>query len=366
MTLHRATGAPTVSPVLLSTRTTTQKLVLLALHALLDGDPISPGPRREPLLFVAARTSLQHVQSSTSATTSSAEQQDTYCPDCAPYNLLRILDPDTGRGTGWYDSAVVKADQWDVSAAGWEECGVIANGHEHDHEKCAKLATMQVMRKCQLTGCHAVMRKKVGSELETTEVLWSGESSTWGGPKTKTETLGGPDESTWLAQMAPPGWAEAGLSHLQELPLLPQLQTASDEGKIIISLTCQKRPCQFKNTGNGWRQHSETGLCGEEGAAVTNSADFEQSHDAHFSVVAKSLLLGECRESACCAGVVEQGENGVCKDAAATDTETTSGKNGGQTPMRPLREYTVAADIVSVKADALAKPPVNCVGSWLN
>ncbi|CAD7932779.1 unnamed protein product [Amoebophrya sp. A120] len=273
-----------------------------------------------------------------------------FCPDCAPYNFVRVLDSNTGKGTGWYDSRHASR-----VTPHWENCPAARAAGQLDHEACAVEATKHLMDDCAAGGCHAVMRVKSGETLETTELVWPGES--WGGPKTKTESLTGPDSDNWPPDMMPAGWIEAGVSSP-----LAEFHYGSDTGQVILSLRCQARPCQLKDGGNyGWGVHSVTGLLGHGGTAKTIYTTGEDERNAYNT---------QCRKNACCAGVGHWEANFFWEESQYRCDQCTLSKchessyNRGQTVKQPLGNYLSSPNIVSENADALPKPPRDCVGTW--
>ncbi|CAD7932775.1 unnamed protein product [Amoebophrya sp. A120] len=208
-----------------------------------------------------------------------------YCPTCAPYNLVWIVDYDgTGKktnGTAWVDTRL-DAD----NAPGLGDPDI-------DPEEATRLLSDE----CVKSGCHAVMRwlHPGGVSYHAREHMWwKTEDPNWGGPKERLYPIYSTDE-TWLNDFAPPGW-NTGLEDKWDKTIAPAIKeqatsassTTSSNKKTILSLRCKARPCLLRHRGKGWREYSETGLCGEEGE---KKQGFLAKH-ADWG--------GDCRANACC------------------------------------------------------------------
>ncbi len=246
------------------------------------------------------------LQVQLSSELSQVNENDKYCgPSCGQYNLLRILEEETGQGVAWYyednsgaeeqevdddnnSSRRSSSTTWDpTSPSAWEDCekteanyrdklaGAAGGTNKEEqkeskahHDSCAFETTQKLFDRCWSAGCDPVLRSaRLHGKMKDNED--QEEEKQYMLHQSRTRYHSSSEVYPWTdwSQLAPGGWADLPKWNETIVPELQQMvfkNTQNDNMKkyYAVSLACMPRPCPLwpfdSYSESVWTEHNET------------------------------------------------------------------------------------------------------------
>ncbi|CAD7970237.1 unnamed protein product [Amoebophrya sp. A120] len=198
------------------------------------------------------------VQVQLSSELSQLNENDKYCaPSCGQYNLLRILEEETGQGVAWYydNSGAEAVDDdksssrrgrssttWDpTSPSAWEDCekteanyrDKLAAGDDKEeqqeskahHDSCAFETTQKLFDQCWSAGCDPVLRSARLQHGKMKDNEDQEEEKKYMLHQSRTRYHSSSEVYPWTnwSQLAPGGWADLPKWNETIVPELQQM-----------------------------------------------------------------------------------------------------------------------------------------------